>query len=693
MRQGSCSVKMLLQSSSRSNRPSTGMGVDSHRLDSSAGDAFNSEEYEDLGATVASSNYLWVDPNILKLSHRIGRGPFGDVWLATIHSSTKDFDEFHEVAVKMLPDSREHMHSLLQRFQSTYQQVETVRGVCWPQGVTIKNGRVCIIMKFLEGSIGDKIAHLPSSKLPLEDVLRYGQHLLRGILELHSHGVLALNLKPCNFLLDDQDVAVVGEFGIPMLYAGMVAPSERTVWLGSPNYMAPEQWGANVRGPVSFETDCWGFACSVIELLTGERPWKNLTPEKIFKAVVDRHEKPNVPTGLPPSLERVLKRCFEYDYRRRPSVHEILQTFIDPSEPFKVGDWIIAGENEKEKGQGVGVVKTVLGPDSVKVQFCDKPRELTQFSGVNQLSNLSLWKYSFQVGDSVRLKASVNSPRFGWPGENATEGTVSEIGIDDAVFIVVFTGSQQTWRADPLELERVAGGIVANDWVRSRNLVESNGQNPSRIGIVHHVGPSGSLKVSFFGLETLWTGEAADFENVSPLTVGQYVRLKQAVLAPRFKWPLTECGEWDTGRIAHVLPNGGLIVDFPGRLFHGKGWWADSEEIEVIRISEIEGLLKKYQHIEKMHWVVRPAVSLIGLLVAVRTGVVVVNLVTRPFRGKKQAAVTDEAGIKPGQYPTDLGKTKKEGTGSLGSVWLPSQVAAATSSVAGIMFGKGEFST
>ena len=147
-------------------------------------------------------------------------------------------------------------------------------------------------------------------------------------MELHSHGILALNLKPCNFLLDNQDVAVVGEFGIPMLFAGSVAPSEQTVWLGSPNYMAPEQWGANVRGPVSFETDCWPFACSMVEMLTGERPWGNMTPEEIFKAVVVKHEKPGVPKDFPPAVERVLKACFEYDYCLRPSFQEILRAFI-----------------------------------------------------------------------------------------------------------------------------------------------------------------------------------------------------------------------------------------------------------------------------------------------------------------------------------------------------------------------------
>jgi len=326
------------------------------------------------------------------------------------------------------------------------------------------------------------------------------------------------------------------------------------------------------------------------------------------------------------------------------------------------------------------------------VQFCDKPREPTQFIGASQLDSVSLWKHPFQVGDSVRLKLSVDVPRFGWPGRNATEGTISGIGSGDAVFTITFVGSQQTWRADPLQLERVAGGLVANDWVRSRKSPESSGSIPSGIGLVHYIDHFGKLKVSFFGRETLWTGEAADLEKVCSLSIGQYVRLKPEVVAPRFKWPSADGGGWDTGRIAHVLPNAGLIVDFPGHLFNGKGWWADPEEVEVVRINEIDGFLEKYKHVEKMHWAIRPALSLIGLLVAVRTGVVVVNLVTRPFWGKKQAAtsndVGDEGGVKKADPSSDHdNKTKKDGPTPMNGVWLPSQVAAATSTVAGIMFG------
>lgn len=49
----------------------------------------------------------WIDPASLKLKHRIGRGPFGDVWLATHHQSSKEHDRYHEVAVKMLHPVKE----------------------------------------------------------------------------------------------------------------------------------------------------------------------------------------------------------------------------------------------------------------------------------------------------------------------------------------------------------------------------------------------------------------------------------------------------------------------------------------------------------------------------------------------------------------------------------------------------------
>ncbi len=363
----------------------------------------------------------------------------------------------------------------------------------------------------------------------------------------------------------------------------------------------------------------------------------------------------------------------------------IASVFCSADEPFKVGDWVCMRENSSRRYSRIGVVQTVIASDSVLVQYCDKPGELVHCSS----SCLHLWKDLFQIGDSVIVKDWVDSPRFGWPGEfHQSEGIVSEIGVQDGVILVTFRGSQETWRADPVELEHVSGGLVANDWVRLRSgwSLEANpGQMPSRVGIVHHVEHSGKLKVAFFGRETHYTASPVEFEKVSSFFLGQYVRLKVEVVAPRFHWPQQETGGWDTGRIASVLPNGGLFVKFPGRLFTGKGVWADPEETDVVHLNEISGVINKYQHIQKMHWAVRPALALLGFLIAARTGVVIVNLVTRPIRGRKEAALENKAG----RNPNETMENGKDSPSSGNPVWLPSQVAVATSTVASLIFGEG----
>lgn len=158
------------------------------------------------------------------------------------------------------------------------------------------------------------------------DVYRYGVELAKGIHELHLIDLLVLNLKPTNFLLDEHDQVTLGDFGIPYLLLGM-PNSDLTLRLGTPNYMAPEQWEPEVRGPITFETDSWGFGCSIVEMLTGVQPWFGKSVEEIYHLVVIKQDKPQLPSGLPPAVENVVNGCFEYDLRNRPLVADILHAF------------------------------------------------------------------------------------------------------------------------------------------------------------------------------------------------------------------------------------------------------------------------------------------------------------------------------------------------------------------------------
>ena len=86
----------------------------------------------------------WIDPSVLNLKHRIGRGPFGDVWIATHHQRTEDYDRYHEVAVKMLhPIKEDQLQFFSARFDEIFSKCQGLGNVCFLHGISTQNWRVC----------------------------------------------------------------------------------------------------------------------------------------------------------------------------------------------------------------------------------------------------------------------------------------------------------------------------------------------------------------------------------------------------------------------------------------------------------------------------------------------------------------------------------------------------------------------
>ncbi|XP_058115573.1 uncharacterized protein LOC131258338 [Magnolia sinica] len=590
----------------------------------------------------------WIDPGVLKLRHRIGRGSFGDVWLATQHQSTEDYDEYHEVAVKMLfPIKEDQINNFLAKFEDVFSKCQEVRGVCFLHGVSTIGGKICIVMKFYEGSVGDKMAHLKGGKLLMHDFLRYGIDLAQGILELHSKGILVLNLKPFNFLLNEHDQAILGDFGIPSLLLGISLPSSDTILrLGTPNYMAPEQWQPDVRGPISFETDSWGFGCSIVEMLSGAQPWCGKSAEEIYHLVVTKQEKPNVPSGLPPVIENVVSGCFEYDFRNRPLMADILQAFKSCQNALDEDESRInLGIGNVDKSNGHGYTKWFLSKDLL------------------------------QVGDTVRSRKPAKSCK---PESMAIpEGTVVglESGSDRDGFVLVRVhGIHDPLRVQSSTLERVTSGFAAGDWVRVR---EEDKKKHASVGILHSIERDGRVTVGLVGMEILWKGTCSDLQMAESYCVDQFVRVKANVFSPRFEWPRKRGGEWATGRICQVLPNGCLVVRFPGRFVLGDDckFLADPAEVEVVSFNTCQGAVKKYQHLEDFHWAVRPLVIALGLFTALKVGFFIGKNV-----GRSRSRLTSTSRLrsrrKKGRVALVQGDIRQlDGQDGSNPAWLPPSVA------------------
>ncbi|GER35332.1 protein kinase [Striga asiatica] len=574
-----------------------------------------------------NQNTPWIDPTTIKLRHRIGRGAFGDVWLATHHRVSSDYEEYREVAVKMLHSVKEdNIRDVLNRLDSIISKCQGLETVCLLHGLSVINKKICIIMKFYEGSVGDKVARLKEGKLTLSDVLRYGADLAQGIMDLHAKEILVLNLKPFNFLLNSNGQAIVGDIGIPYVLLGISLPSPDIARrLGTPNYMAPEQWQPDVRGPISVETDSWGFGCSILEMLTGKQPWTGKSIEEIYKLVVTKQERPQIPTGLPPAVENVINGCFEYDFRSRPVMADILLAFKSSQNVVSQegGGWTgVASRMVREKPGGIGYTEWFLAKDHL------------------------------QVGDMVRSRKSPNSrnPKNMEVPEGIVVGL--ERDTDQNGFILVRVhGIHDPIRTHVSTLERVTFGLTAGDWIR----LKREDKRHSPVGILHAVNRDGSVTAAFIGLDTLWRGDYSEFQMAKPYWAGEFVRLKASVFSPRFEWPRKRGGEYVAGRICQVLPNGCLVVNFPGRLMVGRGsFLADPAEVELVSFETCQGVVRKYEHLEDFHWAVRPLLMALGLFTAMKLGFFVGRRVgpgrSRAKKGNEDKSAEAEGGGKGGAW-------------------------------------------
>lgn len=93
---------------------------------------------------------------------------------------------------------------------------------------------------------------------------------------------------------------------------------------GTPYFMAPEVFVSKYgrRG------DIWAVGCTIIQMLTGDPPWK----DRKLHSIVQLHVLLSSWVGIPPinreipdDLRNLLELCFEKDPKNRPMAEELLK--------------------------------------------------------------------------------------------------------------------------------------------------------------------------------------------------------------------------------------------------------------------------------------------------------------------------------------------------------------------------------
>lgn len=192
-----------------------------------------------------------------------------------------------------------------------------------------RDGSLCVVMKRYQQNLCSKLQGSPGGRLSLKETQNFGRQICMAVAELHAQGVVVADLKPQNLLLDGYDNCVVADFGISTILSHGHEHNLSEGLHGTFNYMSPEAFDPETYGGVTTETDAWSFACCVVEMVSGKRPWDGTSMSAICYKVCSG-KVPTVPVCLPRRIRDALSACFSHDRNARPRFHQLFSVFDEP---------------------------------------------------------------------------------------------------------------------------------------------------------------------------------------------------------------------------------------------------------------------------------------------------------------------------------------------------------------------------
>lgn len=264
-----------------------------------------------------------------RLRTRLGRGGMGVVWGAD--------DELlgRPVAVKELL-SGEPSSGAADRWQRarTLREARAVARLRHP-GIVVVHDVVedgdgaYIVMELVEGrSLADRIDG--SGPVGPAEAARIGVALLGALSTAHGAGVLHRDIKPDNVLLEARTGRVVlTDFGVARV-PGARTLTEDGLFVGSPEYTAPERMSGSSGGP---EADLWSLGALLCAALSGRSLFRRDSISGTLHAVVVDEIRPPAEAG---PLLPVVCGLLERDPGRRLDAQEaerLLHTYLATSPP------------------------------------------------------------------------------------------------------------------------------------------------------------------------------------------------------------------------------------------------------------------------------------------------------------------------------------------------------------------------
>lgn len=290
----------------------------------------------------------------LEVLRKLGSGGSGDVY-EVVHRATK-----HHRALKVLRrelcESGEAVERLVREAAASSRVTGGFVAQAFDAG-RIEDGRAYILMELVTGpTLASELAS--RGRLPEREARSIAHELARGLATVHAASMVHRDVKPSNVVRSDEGLRLL-DFGLAKLLANGVAAEETLTregaLVGTPQYMAPEQFDAKARvGPAA---DVWAVGAVLFELLTGRPPYEGKTPAAIA-AAIHRAPAPRV-TELEPDVSDELARVVSQALEREPERRHASMAALAEDLRAGVGGMRV-GEGELGSGETVDARYEIL---------------------------------------------------------------------------------------------------------------------------------------------------------------------------------------------------------------------------------------------------------------------------------------------------------------------------------------------
>jgi serine/threonine-protein kinase len=256
-----------------------------------------------------------------KILSTIGSGGFGTVYLA------EDTWIDKKVALKV-----PHKQNL--DFGELLREPRLLATLNHPNIVTILTAEkqenvFFIVMEFVPGETLEAII-ARSGALDLLVALDYICQISNAVDHAHRHGVLHRDLRPSNVIVTDNGLLKVADFGTSRF---LEIAAHGTTVIGSPPYMAPEQFG----GKAVFASDLYSLGVTMFQMLTGVLPYETPSAADVDRLKrgeflsAPRLKNPKIPKAINDIVLKAMAPEIPARYQRASELLDDVLAFRDTS--------------------------------------------------------------------------------------------------------------------------------------------------------------------------------------------------------------------------------------------------------------------------------------------------------------------------------------------------------------------------